>query len=74
MEPFRLYIDVVIVRTNQDKFDAETRRQLIGIMSDTVLYRDGNYKLSSVIGYYVRDCLEALERRMDVSEIRCYEL
>ena len=74
MEPFRPYIDVVIVRTDKDRFDTETRRQLIGIMSDTVMYGDGNYKLSTVINYYVRDCLEVLERRMEANEIKCYEL
>ena len=74
MEPFRPYIDVVIVRTNKERFDTETRRQLIGIMSDTVMYADGNYKLSTVIAYYVRDCLDALERRTEVGDIKCYEL
>ena len=74
MEPFRPYIDVVIVRTNQDKFDTETRRQLIGIMSDSIRYDDGMYKLGSVIRYYVRDCLDVLEKKKDPSDVKCYEL
>lgn len=74
MEPFRPYIDVVIIRTNKDRFDTDTRRQLIGIMSDTVSYDGGNYKSGSVISYYVRDCLDALERRKGVSDIKCYEI
>lgn len=74
MEPFRPYIDVVIVRTNQDKFDTETRRQLIGIMSDSIDYDGGRYKLGSVIKYYVRDCFDALEKKIDFADIKCYEL
>lgn len=74
MEPFRPYIDVVIVRTNQDRFDTETRRQLIGIFDDVVTYDDGFYRLGSVIKYYVRDCLDVLEKRKDPSDIKCYEL
>lgn len=74
MEPFRPYIDVVIVRTNKEKFDTETRRQLIGIMSDTVRYDGGSYKLSSVISYYVRDCIDVLEKKREASEIKCYEI
>ena len=74
MEPFRPYIDVVIVRTNPDKFDTETRRQLIGIMSDTVSYDGGSYKLSSAISHYVRDCLDVLEKKKEPSEVKCYEI
>lgn len=74
MEPFRPYIDVVVMRTKQDKFDVETRRQLIGVMSDIVIYKGGNYKFGSVIKYYVRDCLDILEKRIEISDMKCYEL
>ena len=74
MEPFRPYIDVVIIRTNKDTFDSETRRQLIGIMSDPITYGDGRYKLGSVISSYVRDCLDVLEKKKGPSEIKCYEI
>ena len=74
MEPFRPYIDIVISRTNKDRFDVETRRQLTSIMGDTVLYKDGNYKLGSVISLYVKECLEVLAKRKTISEIECYKL
>lgn len=74
MEPFRPYIDIVISRTDKNKFDVETRRQLTSIMADTVLYKDGYYKLGSVISLYVKECLEALSKRRSISEIVCYEL
>lgn len=74
MEPFRPYIDVVIVRTNQNRFDSETRRQLIGILFDDVQYKDGFYKMGSVISLYVKDCLDVLEKRKELSEVECYKL
>lgn len=74
MEPFRPYIDVVIMRTDKEKFDVKTRRQLTGIMSDQVLYDDGTYRLGSVISYYVRDCLDVLEKRKEPADVKCYEL
>ena len=74
MEPFRPYIDIVIVRTNKDVFDAETRHQLIDVMNDTVLYSDGQYKLGSVIKQYVKDCLDVLNRVKNSSEVECYKL
>ena len=74
MEPFRPYIDVVIVRTKQDRFDSETRRQLINIFSDSVRYEDGVYKFGSVISKYVKGCIDVLERRKDVASLACYEL
>ena len=74
MEPFRPYIDIVISRTDKDCFDVETRRQLTSIMSDFVVYRDGKYKLGSVVSLYVLECLEALGKRRDINDISCYEL
>lgn len=74
MEPFRPYIDLVVMRTNKEKFDFETRRQLTGVMSEKVVYDNGNYRLASVIGYYVRDCLDVLEKNKEPSEVKCYEL
>lgn len=74
MEPFRPYIDVVIVRTNQNRFDSETRRQLINILFDDVQYKDGFYKMGSVISLYVKDCLDVLEKRKEPSEVECYKL
>lgn len=74
MEPFRPYIDTVIMRAGKDDFDANMRRQLIQIMSDSVKYGDGYYRLGSVVTYYVRDCLSAMERAIQPEDIKIYEL
>lgn len=74
MEPFRPYIDIVIMRTDKDRFDVETRHQLNDITSDKVSFDDGLYKLGSVIGSYVQDCLDALNKKTSVAAIRCYEM
>jgi len=74
MEPFRPYIDMVIIRTNVGEFNAETRRQLIDITSDRVPYDDGRYHLGGVISLYVKECTDALNKRISPSDIKCYEI
>lgn len=74
MEPFRPYIDIVIIRTNQDRFDVETRHQLNDITSDKVPYDGGSYRLGSVISSYVAACLDVLNKRADVDSMLCYEI
>lgn len=74
MEPFRPYIDIVIVRTDMNKFDANTRRGLIDIMSNTVSYDGGNYRLGNVVSMYVEGCIAALNKQMKASDVKCYEL
>lgn len=74
MEPFRPYIDIVIVRTDMNRFDSSTRRGLIDIMSDTVIFDGGNYKLGNVVAQYVEGCLAVLNKQMKIGDLKCYEL
>jgi len=74
MEPFRPYIDIVILRTDMNKFDAETRRGLIDITNDTVRFQDCNYKLGSVVSKYVEGCLAVMSKKIKMADLRCYEL
>lgn len=70
MEPFRPFIDKLVYDNVEDEFGKVERRLLVDALNMKVPYRDGTYQLSSVISFYVDDCLRALCRRMPVSEIQ----
>lgn len=72
MEPFRPYIDRLVLTSGLDDFDRSMRRLLIGSLGESVPYKDGIYKMSSVIGLYVKDCLDCLERKMSVDDLQIY--
>lgn len=74
MEPFRPYIDYVVVCEFQDSFDVRVRRFLTGIMSQSLPYGNGSYRLSSIIGCYVQDCIDVLEKRKEPLNVKCYRL
>lgn len=75
MEPFRAFVDrTVIDEIGLDDFGGEARHTLLSMFNKTVSVNGGNYKASSAISMYVADCLAALEKRIDPSEIACYSM
>lgn len=72
MEPFRPFVDQVILRSGIQVFDKNLRRLLIDLTNRMVSYRDGLYKMGSVIGLYVQDCLDALNRKISPDDIAMY--
>ena len=73
MEPFRPLVDRLVADSLEVEFTQDMRRTLSDIMSRNMLYREGKYKLSSVIGLYVQDCINVLEKRIAVEEIAPFE-
>ena len=74
MEPFRPFVDLVIIRSGIAFFGTEMRRLLIDIMNHEVRYDDGVYKMGSVVGRYIRGCFDALERKIAPDDIRMYRM
>ena len=73
MEPFRPAIDRAVVDYMNCEFDGDVRRMLGDIGNTYVNYRDGSYRLSSVVSQYVQQCLNALNKKIaveDIEEIR----
>ena len=69
MEPFRPAIDRAVVDFMNCEFDGDVRRMLGDIGNTYVDYRDGSYRLSSVVSQYVQQCLNALNKKIAVEDI-----
>lgn len=74
MEPFRPAVDRLVVDYLPSVFDPDTKRVLTDIANKGVSYRDGSYRLSSVLSLYVQDCFNALNKKITVDEIEPFEV
>lgn len=69
MEPFRPAVDRAVVDYLSCEFDNDARRMLGDIGNTHVEYRDGSYRLVSVVSQYVQQCLNALNKKIVVEDI-----
>ena len=49
------------------------RRLLGDLVNTTVIYNEGEYKLSSVMSLFVQDCINALNKKIGVDEIQGFD-
>ncbi len=74
MEPFRIAVDRLVVDNLAVEFDCDMRR-LLGDLSNTyVNYRDGSYRLGSVVSQYVQQCINALNKKISIEDIETIRL
>ncbi|MDK7724655.1 type II CRISPR-associated endonuclease Cas1 [Slackia exigua] len=69
MEPFRPAVDRLIVDCFAIDFDSDMKRILVDLANTGAVYRGGTYRLGSVVGLYVQDCLNALNKKIAVDDI-----
>ena len=74
MEPFRPAVDRLVIEHMTGEFDAGVRRVLGDLANINVAYRDGSYRLSSVVSQYVQQCLNALNKKIAVDDITEFSL
>lgn len=74
MEPFRPIVDRMVDEWIGVEFDAGSRRMLGDLMNTTVLYKDGEYRLSSVVSLFVQDCIDALNKKIGVDEVQSFDV
>ena len=74
IEPFRPLIDYVILTTDKPQLNKEMKAKLIGMLEKPVLYKEAERKLSTVIEMMIRDYLDVLERKKELTELSIYEL
>ncbi len=74
MEPFRPIVDRMVDEWIGAEFDAGSRRILGDLMNTTVLYKDGEYRLSSVVSLFVQDCINALNKKIGVDEVQGFDV
>lgn len=74
MEPFRPVVDRTVFDNITGSFGEQEKLLMVDMLNLTVSYRDGSYKLKSVISLYVQDCLNALNKRLPVEDIEAFEM
>lgn len=74
MEPFRPVVDQLVGDNLAGEFDRVMRRVLGDMANLSLRYRDGVYRLGSVVSLYVQDCLNALNKKIAVDEIAKFEM
>ena len=74
MEPFRPVVDQLVGDNLAGEFDRDMRRILGDMANLSLRYRDGVYRLGSVVSLYVQDCLNALNKKIAVDEIVKFEM
>lgn len=74
MEAFRPAVDRLVVDCVGSEFDGDARRVLGDLANKGVSYRDGSYRLGSVVSLYVQDCLNALNKKIAVEDIERFEI
>lgn len=74
MEPFRPIVDRLVFDNVDGDFTRDDKRLLVDMLNHAVPYRGGSYRVSSVIGLYVQDCLSALNKRLSVDEIEPFDV
>ena len=74
MEPFRPLADRVVLDNFEGDFTRDLRLTLLSISTMVVEYKDGDYKVSSVVSLFVQDCLNALNKKIMVDEISSFKV
>lgn len=74
MEPFRPIVDRLVFDNIDGDFTKTDKYLLVDMMNQTIRYRDGSYRVGSVVGLYVQECLSALNRRLSVDEIEPFDV
>lgn len=74
MEPFRPIVDRLVFDNIDGDFTRDDKYLLIDMMNQCIPYRGGSYRVGSVVGLYVGDCLSALNRRLSIDEIEAFDV
>lgn len=74
MEPFRPVVDRAVDDWVAGEFDSGARRMLADLPNKVVSYRDGAYKLGSVVSLFVQDCLNALNKKASIDDIVGFDI
>lgn len=74
MEPFRPAVDRLVVDGVGSEFGSDAKRLLADLANKGVEYRNGSYRLGSVVSYYVQDCFNALNKKIAVEDIESFRI
>lgn len=73
MEPFRTLIDRFVREKNYRIFTSEQKREIIGILNESVIINNTEQYVTNAVKIYCRSVFDAIEEN-DVSLIRFYRV
>lgn len=74
MEPFRPIVDRLVFDNIDGDFTKTDKHLLVDMLNHAVPYHGGVYRVGSVIGLYVQDCLSALNKKLSVDQIEPFDV
>lgn len=74
MEPFRPIVDRIVFDNIEGEFTKDDKLLLVDMLNQTIPYRGGAYRVASVISLYVKDCLDALSKKLSVDAIEPFDV
>ena len=74
MEPFRPIVDRIVFDNVEGDFTKDDKLLLVDMFNQAIPYRGGAYRVVSVISLYVKDCLDALSKRLSVDAIEPFDV
>lgn len=74
VEPFRPIIDFIVYNFENKQLTKQNKKAILELLETDVIYKGAKYKLTSVVNYYVLDCLRALNKSISASEIERYSI
>ena len=74
MEPFRPIVDRIVFDNVERDFTKDDKLLLVDMLNQAIPYRGGAYRVASVISLYVKDCLNALSKRLSVDAIEPFDV
>lgn len=74
MEPFRPIVDRIVFDNIEGEFTKDDKLLLVDMLNQAIPYRGGSYRVASVISLYVKDCLDALSKRLSVDAIEPFDV
>ena len=74
MEPFRPIVDRIVFDNICGEFTKDDKLLLVDMLNQAIPYRGGSYRVASVISLYVKDCLDALSKRLSVDAIEPFDV
>ncbi|APX71564.1 type II CRISPR-associated endonuclease Cas1 [Companilactobacillus allii] len=70
MEPFRQFVDQIVVEHKDSDFDLETKLDILAVLEKQISYNDKNYILKNAINQHVQNCFKFLDsQKLSVAKV-----
>jgi len=70
MEPFRQFVDEIVIEHQESDFDEETKLDILAVLEKQIVYNDKNYILKNAINQHVQNCFKFLDgRKLTVAKV-----